>query len=146
MSISPEIFERDHLSGGSHMSTNRPITPRRRGYKSGLAMRTLVWNAWFRRSMEQASDADLQPISDEKLRNERLKGDTPDRRPKKSRPGKRLPKRLIIAGMRWRLPLTATPGTLGGSLRQFKLGYADRLPVNAQNLPPKGWFAWLFRS
>jgi hypothetical protein len=129
------------------MSMNQPIRARRRrGYRSGLAMRTLVWNVWFRRSMEEASDEDLRPMPDERLRSERLKGYTPDRRPIKSRPGKRLPKRLIIARIRWRLPLTATPGTLGGSLRQFKLGYADRLPMKAQNLPPKGWFAWLFRS
>jgi hypothetical protein len=126
---------------------NRPTrTGRRGGYRGGLAMRTIVWNVWFRRRMEEATDVNLQPIPGERLRSERLKGYTPDRRPMKGRPGKRLPKRLIIARMRWRLPLTATPGTLGGSLRQFKLGYADRLPMMAQKLPPKKWFAWLFGS
>ena len=126
------------------MSMKRQTRTRRRGYRSGLPMRIIAFNVWFRRHMEQASDENLQPIPDGRLRSARLKGSTPDRRPVKSQPGKRLPKQLMIARMRWRLPLTATGGTLGLSLRQFKLGSADRLPMMAKKLPPKEWFAWLF--
>jgi len=142
MPASPGKLKRHHIRGVNIMSMKRQTRKRQRVYRRGLATRIITFNIWFRYHLGGASHEDLQP--DQRSGRVRLKGHAPDRDPIKSHPGKSLPKPLLTAKMRWRLPLTATAGTLGGSLRQFKLGHVDRLPMALRGLPPDQGIAWLF--
>ena len=126
------------------MPMKRETGARQRVYKPGLAMRLMAFNVWFLHQMEEARHEDLAAKHDGSRARAMLKANPPDRRPVRRHPGKRLPKPLPTARMRWRPLLTATTGTAGASLRQFKHGSLDRLPLTLRKLPPSERIAWFF--